>query len=1622
MANNYYTRSQATAIKSRFGSGPRAHALRDKIRAAAEALKKAEARDTYGEKMRDLARRARRDIKYSRMVEQSGLLPDVWPMSAEGYYSRREMLRVRPELKALNKAFTLSEDAFKEVQEQAGVISGAKAMATLAQMTLSAVTGGGLQRVAETSANVASAAVTLNESIHTISAMFQDVYANFCKYVPIGVAAALIVAFAFWVRGSNKCPPMLWTAVCSAVAYYLGESLYDKVKAYFSEEVIEQQSAVSTLAAAVTTVLVAKHCVAPWKGFNAATMLFACGSLPRANDGLGKIFEWVVEMSQVVINRCRDLLNLPEIKFAGKYSEEIIQLIENVRDVELEELKQDHEDKPQARLTRINQLHAEALLLKRLYHGHREIAPVLDTAIRACVRLAVPLKRVVGASCGYTQQPLSVVMYGKSGVGKTTVIQNLVTTVLKEAGEVSAKLTEREASKLVFAKPFNSEYMEGYHGQPVYVLDDFMMKKMTPQDTSNGILDLMTYYSSFTQLCNMASCENKGAFPFTSKIILMTTNLTHLDEVNTSQVMLHPPAIERRVDLHYEVCVKPEFRLPGKTELDYSKLEREVAKCKADPDRTIITAYPWYVWEIFPTSWSGSGSDERLPGTGRPFYELIYAMIDGLHERKDSHVSALNSARTILESPPTPAEMRNKLLGIQEQAGRVGLDATSPEAAYKPEVRSYPSEHEDDDADTVMTEWDTFVSRDAGCDPIKEPQFFAKSVGFLREQILVIKNAFASIVKQVTDFCSKHPLLIAAVIAVGVATVSLLVKLCFAAWSWICETFFGTHIEEQSNRPKSVALRFGKMKEQGGTVDEGNHRFIYNNTFKVIVVHKDGSFSVVGQLTFTHRDYAVMPLHFIDRIQQALDSDVIDKNNTILLRSCRSAGFVVKVKVSHFLEFSRVDIRERDLCFMRLTGLVAIQKDIRKYTLNTKDLVVVAGLPCRVDTARVESNGELVEYDQRIGYLSNRMHYGKAPTLIGKTRHREWFQYEAATTEGDCGAPLCLQNSRRTDCRVWAGLHVGARFFQGNTEGFAQAYATVITREIIENAVEKLTAMTKDPVVAEASFADTCEQAGIVRPKGFDIEETDRMPFSGPHVGHEEAGWFGSFTGIGEVTFPVSSPVKTAFVKTFVANECLFDDVLPNFALRPMKMSPFMIDDDGTMEYPMIEALRPYAGEVLSVDVKSFSQAITIAMRPFAQATNAYQGRVWSIEEAFVGTNGAKGIPLGTSTGLPGCISFRNKRAMLGGMVDWDFTAPEMRVLIQEIEGLHRMLEQGIRPCFLVRGFLKDELRKPGKKARYIAGTNVHYYVLCRMYFGQIVSCQMSKYKDSGMCPGINPYQDWEWLYNYMHEKGDNAWDGDFSGFDTSQQPQMLLACCDYINEWYSKRGATKQENAIRSILFLDLMKSKHVVGRGSLATHVVQWQRSLPSGHFLTTFINSMFSMSCLVASFVKTTGRMDFWDCCRAATLGDDNLCSASDEVVSLFNQVTVAESLKEDFGMVYTAGRKEESLVPTVSWEKISFLQRKFSLKQERMVGPIRLESVFGCLMYMKKADRTFMEEVMKQNIEGVLGELSLHEERLWERSVSTVMDIARSVSYEPRFAVSTSQEYFDFTCNREDSGWF
>jgi hypothetical protein len=266
-----------------------------------------------------------------------------------------------------------------------------------------------------------------------------------------------------------------------------------------------------------------------------------------------------------------------------------------------------------------------------------------------------------------------------------------------------------------------------------------------------------------------------------------------------------------------------------------------------------------------------------------------------------------------------------------------------------------------------------------------------------------------------------------------------------------------------------------------------------------------------------------------------------------------------------------------------------------------------------------------------------------------------------------------------------------------------------------------------------------------------------------------------------------------------------------------------------------------------------------------------------------------------------------------------------------------------------------------------------------------------------------------------MTAKSDKVFDGDFKGFDASQQPGVLKCFLKYINAWYSN-----EDNIIREVLFEDLLNSRHLCGRGRDQTWLMQWNKGLPSGHFLTSTVNSMYSMTVLAAAYGNLTGKWgSFWEDVHAATLGDDNLVNPCDAVIDAFNQVTVAGFVKDFFHMEYTAGRKGEELVPYLDISQVSFLRRRFAEIDGDVVCPLEKESFLYVPYYCK--NRLLENEILPDNLEFALEELSMHSATEWDRYAPIFVEIlARAYGRTTRY-VPLKGEYLRQVLSRTENTW-
>jgi hypothetical protein len=302
------------------------------------------------------------------------------------------------------------------------------------------------------------------------------------------------------------------------------------------------------------------------------------------------------------------------------------------------------------------------------------------------------------------------------------------------------------------------------------------------------------------------------------------------------------------------------------------------------------------------------------------------------------------------------------------------------------------------------------------------------------------------------------------------------------------------------------------------------------------------------------------------------------------------------------------------------------------------------------------------------------------------------------------------------------------------------------------------------------------------------------------------------------------------------------------------------------------------------------------------------------------------------------------------------------------------------------------------------------------MYFGAFSAAVMGKHTRSGMAPGICAYSDWDLLVDRLTIKGPLCFDGDFKAFDASEQPCVHELILAYINKWYDDGP----DNArVRSVLWLDLVHSRHIGGLGSDQRYIYQWNKSLPSGHPFTTIVNSMYSLFLLVGAYISNTNDLaGFWDHVSSVTYGDDNVSNVSEERAEDFNQKTVALALDREFSVRYTPGNKGTDYETTMSLTDLTFLKRRFVERDNRWLCPLELDSfLYTCYWCKnKKLEKKIIIDVPETTLE----ELSMHEPRLWSQYAPLIEEVFLKRRHVSDVLLEQSQ-YWALVRSRTDN-WY
>jgi hypothetical protein len=221
-----------------------------------------------------------------------------------------------------------------------------------------------------------------------------------------------------------------------------------------------------------------------------------------------------------------------------------------------------------------------------------------------------------------------------------------------------------------------------------------------------------------------------------------------------------------------------------------------------------------------------------------------------------------------------------------------------------------------------------------------------------------------------------------------------------------------------------------------------------------------------------------------------------------------------------------------------------------------------------------------------------------------------------------------------------------------------------------------------------------------------------------------------------------------------------------------------------------------------------------------------------------------------------------------------------------------------------------------------------------------------------------------------------------------------------------------------RRVLFYDLVESLHITSDGVNYGQVVRWTKSLPSGHPLTTIVNSFYSLFCCVVGYGYACekrklprGYVNFWSDVRPIVYGDDNLMSLRREVQDWFNQDVMAEAMSKRMHLTYTDALKGADLMANKKIEDMSFLKRGFRQEfidgQSVYVAPLDIQSIIYRNYIYKNAATRIPDRMAKADT--MLVELSMHDQETWN---TYAPKIYAQMSRERRRLIESQYPTFSF----------
>jgi hypothetical protein len=1397
-------------------------------------------------------------------------------------------------------------------------------------------------------------------------------------------------------------------------------STFEKVP-FFTEVEMEQVSpqmsddTLELVGTSIATILIGMVGIKS-KMTGAALALTFVKNFSSAKSGMTEIAKLILKFVEKLVNHFREeCLDLPSIKFVNSCSKEIDSFSQEVRLYSFKFNKRTIERNESTYSNLLALLDVGKQLLKSIPRDK-----FTDSTIRGIHEDCSSIKKIIIDFeredinlRGTRQEPCAVLLSGGPGVAKSVAGLYYTYIVTRSVlTDEEKKEFDQNPGSFIFSRKLENVFFDSLTNKAkTFFYDDFMQLRDVPGASSEA-MEIIRVVNTEEYNAHMAHLENKGNVYVRPKFVIATTNQTNLK----TNSIINIDAMKRRFDLAYVVVPKPEFVRDedfGKDlwhrRLDHSKLPLATI---IDPEDAFVRGHE--VTDLRP--------DCLL------FYE--HDLINGTYGEPIEFEEVIRRAKNVeLVKRRQFALHTENFKGLIKKYEKIFETESEPEV-LSPDYSFDPSiDEEDEDSeiseylvdsitatidqrshleyliivDPVYRSYLQGLLGPCGCTTIEEiidvlldRLGYAHTVRLLnsrekvpdgsiflphknKKRFLAIRilkpienvvNYFLSFIPSYQTIKSlivedEEPLLLLLGIIASSAIMVMIGKWFYSWWTGKPapdpQSFgFSDKMREpkkgkahfknsdaikafiNQNAPVNVTPQSG---EDSSGVDLINS-FVRKNCFKVECLTDKGEWNVIGSLTVVSGRIALMAYHFIPKWMNGIIQDRKRLKNLIRLSHGSDASnpgllFTIEEFLNghqtgclHGKDAVLVELPRRFPERPSIIDRFALRKDIEHTTRNVEVLIPNVSTTFGFYHGRAQKNKDNLRiYDKIPGY---------------DYEIRETYCYDIPTKSGDCGNLMCVLNSSIPKRKIF-GMHVAGNTYHGT------GYASIITQEEIIADMK----LFSDPIVSE--------MIEVVEPQSGDFDVPLR------------------FEIIGRVK---NAPMRNT--NSAIRRSKMYGLLGTPELDRAMLRSTVV---DGTLVDPLMNAHSKYCKPDIWIDPEIIMKC-TRSYFEFCEWQEVYpvDRVVYSVEESIYGLEydyDFSSVNSSASAGYP--MNVLGERNLKKELFSYEQGSFEQKAIFEEVSELVKEVidkaKKGVRTFVVFTDFLKDELRKLEKvlqgSTRLVSGAPFIYFIAFRMYFGAFSLWYMKNRINNGSAIGVNPYSsEWNTIANKLIEiSPSNIGAGDEEKYDGSQKPIIHLEILDSVNRWY---GGDATDNMIRSILWMEVYNSKHIVDG-----IIYEWFSSLPSGHPFTIIINTIYHHVITRFVWYKAVGNLaDYNNNVYVIVLGDDILYSVTDPFTELFNDVVFAKHALE-LGMVYTIESKTGELVARRHITEIEFLKRTFVYDpaENLFIAPLKLTSILKMLDWTKNKHKN---AIVASNVITAARELSLHSTALYDKYVPKIND--------------------------------